>query len=216
MKNMDLGFKAFVIEEMGRLGKKVADGTATKTETTKYYNIMGKLANERHCGRWGEAYEALDVKRASRKTDSSAQGKADDWIRLNGRLVELEKKTNTTRIGTMLKERHPEKKIIVFTIDFLRKGRGEDKNGNPRPDKHLVLTPIVLTYADFFAIAEFVGARGWLGHKGKNDYEECVRGDKQALCDILQGYPVKFNADHNYTWEEIEVGREWIRKVMEG
>lgn len=214
MKNFEKGFKAFVIEELKRLHTRIMAGKANKSETERFYTACRYLRNTRDSGRWGKAYECLHVKTSSRKTKCSEQGKADDWMYLCGRLVKVEKKTNTTRIGGMLEEANPDKKLIVFTIDFLRKSKGKDKNGKPYPEKHLVLAPIVLTYADFFAIAEFVGARGWLGHKGKNDYEECVRGEKQALCNILQDYPIKFNPDHNYTWEEIERGREWIRKVM--
>lgn len=216
MKKISDGFKANVSAELFRLGEKVENGTATKTETARYENALRILANEKDSGRWNKVDEFLDVKRSSRKTNVAPQGKNDDTIRYEGELIRVEKKTNVSRCLRLYRMRNPERELMTYAIDMVRKGKGKDKNGNPRPDKHLVLSKKVFVVADLLAIAEKMNAVSDLEHLNKNDKEPAIRGDKLALVELLQDYPIEYRADHNYTAAEIEIGRAWARKVLEG
>lgn len=210
------GFKAEVAKKMMSLATKVENGTATKTELTRFKNATRILENTADSGRWGKVDEFLDVKRSSRKTGFSAQGKNDDTIRYEGEWIRVEKKTNVSRCLKLYRMRNPEKELMTYAIDMVRKGKGKDKNGNPRPDKHIVLTKKVFVVADLLALAEMMGAMSDLEHLEKNDKEPAIRGDKLAFAELLQDYPIEYSPDHNYTAEEIEIGRAWVRKVLEG
>lgn len=209
-----VGFKSMALAKLKVLAAKVENGTATKTEKKRYENAMRILANENDSGRWGKVDEFLDVKRSSRKTGFSAQGKNDDTIRYEGEWIRVEKKTNVSRCLKLYKMKNPERELMTYAIDLVRKGKGNDKNGNPRPDKHIVLKKKVFVVADLLALAEMMGAMSDLEHLEKNDKEPAIRGDKLAFAELLQDYPIEYSADHNYTAEEIEKGREWVRKVL--
>ena len=216
MKKTVVGFKTLVDEKMAKLAMKIACGNATKTEIRRYENALRILSNLADPARYNKADEVLDVKRSSRKTEVSKPGKNDDYGYYEGKLVRLEKKTNVSRCGSLYRMEKPEKELMTYAIDLVRKGKGNDKNGNPRPDKHIVLSKKLFIVADLLALAEMMNAMSDLEHLKKNDKEPAIRGDKLAFAELLQDYPIEFRPDHNYTAAEIEQGREWVRKVLEG
>ena len=192
-----------VIAKVNELTAKVANGTATKTETERLNAALVILANPNDSGRWGKAFEMLFVSDTARKTYVAAQGKVDGYFYLDGERKAVEYKTNGGRIGSLYKLRKPESAYIVYSMDFETR-QTYKKDGTPRPTKHYVVEPIILKVSDFLAILEHCGATKVIGHEGKDDYEVAVQGDSAKLAKCLAEYPIAYDPNARYTSEDFE------------
>lgn len=192
-----------VIAKVNELAAKVANRTATKTETERLNAVLIILANPKDSGRWGKAFEILFVSDTSRKTCVAAQGKVDGYFYLDGERKAVEYKTNGGRIGSLYDLRKPENAYIVYSMDFETR-QTYRKDGTPRPTKHYVVEPIILKVSDFLTILEHCGATKVIGHEGKDDYEVAIQGDSAKLAKCLSDYPIAYDPNAKYTSEDFE------------
>lgn len=195
--------KNLVITKVNELTAKVASGNATKAETARLNNALIILNNEADSGRWGKAFEMLNVSNTARKTYVAAQGKIDGYFYLNGERKAVEYKTNGGRIGSLYNLRKPENAYIVYSMDFETR-QTYRKDGTPRPTKHYVVAPIILKVSDFLAILEHCNATKVIGHQGKGDEEIAIQGDSAKLAKCLADYPIAYDPNARYTTEDFE------------
>lgn len=185
------------------LASKIDGGNATKTEVKRYNNAMRILSNENDCGRYGKAFEMLNVSDTAHKTYVAAQGKTDGYFYLDGSRKPVEYKTNGGRIGSLYRLTKPENAYIVYTMDFETRQTFR-KDGTPRPTKHYQVAPIILKVSDFLAILEHCNATKVIGHADKGDDEIAVQGDSAKLAKCLADYPITFDPNYRYTSEDFE------------
>jgi hypothetical protein len=185
------------------LAAKIEGGNATKAETARYTNATTILSNEKDSGRYGKAFELLDVSSKARKSEVAAQGKNDGYFNYNGSRHAVEYKSNGGRIESLYRLRKPENAFIIYTMDFETR-QTYRKDGTPRPTKHYEVEPIILKVSDFLAILEHCNAVKVLEHKGKGDRERAVQGDSAKLAKVLADYPITWDPEYNYTAEDFE------------
>lgn len=200
--------KNLVITKVNELMAKVASGNATKAETARLNNALIILNNEADSGRWGKAFEMLNVSNTARKTYVAAQGKIDGYFYLDGKRKAVEYKTNGGRIGSLYKMTKPESAYIIYSMDFETR-QTYRKDGTPRPTKHYVVAPVILKVSDFLAILEHCNATKVIGHEGKEDFEVAVQGDSAKLAKCLADYPITFDPNTKYTTEDFEDLELW-------
>ena len=199
--------KALVISLYKALENKVESGTATSTELNRYIVATFILSNEADSGRWGKAFEVLNVSDTAHKVNVAAQGKVDGYFYLDGNRKAVEYKTNGGRISSLYRMTKPENAYIVYSMDFETRQTFR-KDGTPRPTKHYVVAPIILKVSDFLAILEHCNATKVIGHKGKGDDEVAIQGDSAKLAKCLAEYPVTFDPNYRYEssdFEELEL-----------
>ena len=195
--------KTLVMNLLNDLCIKVENGTATKTEVKRYNNAMRILSNENDSGRWGKAFEILNVSDTARKTYVAAQGKIDGYFNYEGKRKPVEYKTNGGRIGNLYKLAKPENAFIVYSMDFETR-QTYRKDGTPRPTKHYQVAPVILKVSDFLAILEHCGATKVIGHADKGDDEIAVQGDSAKLAKCLAEYPITFDPNYHYESSDFE------------
>lgn len=195
--------KSIVINKLNELNAKISNGTATLIETRRFNNAMSILSNENDSGRWGKAFEMLNVSATARKVYVAAQGKTDGYFYYNDKRVAVEYKTNGGRIGNLYKLAKPENAFIIYSMDFETR-QTYKKDGTPRPTKHYQVAPVILKVSDFLAILEHCNATKVIGHAGKGDDEVAIQGDSVKLAKCLAEYPITFNPDYHYTSEDFE------------
>lgn len=200
--------KNLVINLYKALEAKVGSGNATPTEFNRYIVATFILSNEADSGRWGKAFEVLNVSDTSRKVTVAAQGKIDGYFYLDGKRKAVEYKTNGGRIGSLYNLRKPESAYIIYSMDFETR-QTYRKDGTPRPTKHYVVAPIILKVSDFLAILEHCNATKVIGHAGKGDDEIAVQGDSAKLAKCLADYPITFDPNTKYTTEDFEDLELW-------
>ena len=191
--------KNVVIKKLNELSAKVDNKTATPTEARRFNRVMSILSNERDDGRWGKAFEVLNVSATSHKVNVAAQGKTDGYFYYNGKRVAVEYKTNGGRVGSLYRLAKPENAFIVYSMDFETR-QTYKKDGK----KHYTVAPIVLKVSDFLAILEHCGATKVIGHAGKGDDEIAIQGDSAKLAKCLADYPITYDPDYHYTTEDFE------------
>lgn len=195
--------KNLVINLYKALENKVNDGTATPTELNRYIVATFILSNEKDSGRWGKAFEVLNVSDTAHKVNVAAQGKVDGYFYLDGNRKAVEYKTNGGRISSLYRMTKPENAYIVYSMDFETRQTFR-KDGTPRPTKHYEVAPIILKVSDFLAILEHCNATKVIGHKGKGDDEVAIQGDSAKLAKCLAEYPITFDPNYRYTSEDFE------------
>lgn len=200
--------KSIVIKKLNELNAKISNGTATLIETRRFNNAMSILSNENDSGRWGKAFEMLNVSATARKVYVAAQGKTDGYFYYNDKRVAVEYKTNGGRIGNLYKLSKPENAFIIYSMDFETRQTFR-KDGTPRPTKHYQVAPVILKVSDFLAILEHCNATKVIGHQGKGDDEVAIQGDSAKLAKCLAEYPITFNPDYHYTTEDFEDLELW-------
>ena len=199
--------KNLVISLYKALENKVGNGTATPTEFNRYIVATFILSNEKDSGRWGKAFEVLNVSDTSHKVNVSAQGKIDGYFYLDGKRKPVEYKTNGGRISSLYRMTKPENAYIIYSMDFETR-QTYKKDGTPRPTKHYMVAPIILKVSDFLAILEHCNATKVIGHAGKGDDEIAVQGDSAKLAKCLADYPITFDPNYHYEsgdFEDIEL-----------
>ena len=195
--------KNLVIKLYKALEEKVASGNATPTEFNRYIVATFILSNEKDSGRWGKAFEVLNVSDTAHKVNVAAQGKVDGYFYLDGNRKAVEYKTNGGRISSLYRMTKPENAYIVYSMDFETRQTFR-KDGTPRPTKHYEVAPIILKVSDFLAILEHCNATKVIGHKGKGDDEVAIQGDSAKLAKCLAEYPITFDPNYRYTSEDFE------------
>lgn len=200
--------KKLVLNLLNSLRVKIEMDIATPTEERRFNRAMSILANEADDGRWGKAFEILNVGSTSRKVDVAKQGKVDGYFNLNGKRHAVEYKTNGGRIGSLYKLAKPEASFIVYSMDFETRTTYR-KDGTARPTKHYVLAPVVMKVSDFLKVLEHTKAYKTIGHREKNDYEVAVQGDSVKLYKVLSEYPITFHPDTMYLTEDFEDIELW-------
>lgn len=190
------------------LAAKVEGGSATKAESVRYTNATAVLANEKDSGRFGKAFEMLNVSDTARKSDVAPQGATDGYFYLDGKRVAVEYKSNGGRIESLYRLRKPESAYIIYTMDFETRVTYR-KDGTPRPTKHYEVEPIILKVSDFLAILEHCNAVKVLEHKGKGDRERAVQGDSAKLAKCLAEYPITFDPNYHYESSDFEDIELW-------
>lgn len=195
--------KSIVIKKLNELRAKVDNKTATPTEARRFNRVMSILANENDDGRFGKAFEVLNVSATSRKVNVAAQGKIDGYFYYNNKRVAVEYKTNGGRVGNLYKLTRPENAFIVYSMDFETR-QTYKKDGTPRPTKHYQVAPVILKVSDFLAILEHCNATKVIGHAGKGDDEVAIQGDSAKLAKCLADYPITYDPDYHYTTEDFE------------
>ena len=183
------------------LANKIDGGTATPTEVKRYNNARRILANEADSGRWGKAFEMLNVSTKAHKTYVAAQGKADGYFYFNGERKAVEYKTNGGRIGSLLKVVKPDTEYIIYIMDFTTRTY-TNKDGSIGGGKHYTSVACIFTVADFLKLVDHLNATKVLTKNGIK--EPAVQGDSAKLCKALWDYPIEFNPDNRYTSEDFE------------
>lgn len=206
--------KTTVIKKLNELTEKVNNGTASKAEKTRLTNALRVLNNEADSGRWGKAFEILNVATTSRKVYVAAQGKADGYFYFNGERKVVEYKTNGGRIGSLYKMTKPENQFIVYSMDFETR-QTYRKDGTPRPTKHYHVDPVILKVSDFLAILEHCHATKVIGHAGKGDDEVAIQGDSAKLAKCLSEYPIGYDPDWKYTTDDFDELELWEGQGVE-
>lgn len=195
--------KQLVVSLYKALEEKVNNGNATPTELNRYIVATFILSNEADSGRWGKAFEVLNVSDTSHKVTVSSQGKIDGYFYLDGKRKAVEYKTNGGRIGALYRMTKPENAYIIYSMDFETR-QTYRKDGTPRDTKHYVVAPVILKVSDFLAILEHCNATKVIGHQGKGDDEIAVQGDSAKLAKCLADYPITFDPNYRYTSEDFE------------
>lgn len=195
--------KQLVVSLYKALENKVASGNATPTEFNRYIVATFILSNEKDSGRWGKAFEVLNVSDTAHKVNVSAQGKIDGYFYLDGKRKPVEYKINGGRIGSLYRLTKPENAYIVYSMDFETR-QTYRKDGTPRDTKHYIVAPVILKVSDFLAILEHCNATKVIGHQGKGDDEIAVQGDSAKLAKCLADYPITFDPNYRYTSEDFE------------
>ena len=175
----------------------------SKTELERVAKAKSYLANKADCGRIGKAFETMFVSEKSRKKACSAQGKIDNYFYLDGKRYPVEYKINGGRIESLYGEAHPDKKYIVYALDYTVPLR-ERKDGSIAGGEHRVINPIIMTIKDFLEVIETLHAYKFPEHKGKGDREKAVSASSKKMYDVLKEYCVPFHPDNHYVSEDFE------------
>ena len=200
--------KNLVMRLLNDLMDKVNNGTATNAERTRLNNALNILNNRADDGRWGKAFELLNVSTKARKSYVAKQGKADGYFYLNGKRHPIEYKTNGGRVGSLYRMTKPENAYIVYSMDFETR-QTYRKDGTPRDTKHYTVAPIVLKVSDFLAILEHCNATKVIGHADKGDDEIAIQGDSAKLAKCLANYPIPYDPNLEYYTEDFEDLELW-------
>lgn len=200
--------KELVIKKLEELSEKVANGTAKAWEKVRFAQALRILNNEKDSGRWGKAFELLNVSMTARKSYVAKQGKTDGYFFYNGERKPVEYKTNGGRIGSLYRMNKPENAFIIYSMDFETR-QTYRKDGTPRDTKHYTVAPVILKVSDFIKILEHCNAVKVIGHAGKGDDEIAIQGDSVKLAKCLSLYPIEFNPDIEYMPEDFEELELW-------
>lgn len=200
--------KQLVIKKLGELTAKVENGTANKSEKTRLVQALRILNNEADDGRWGKAFELLNVSLSARKSYVAKQGKVDGYFYFDGKRTPVEYKTNGGRIESLYRLAKPENAFIIYSMDFVTR-QTYRKDGTPRDTKHYVVAPRIFKVSDFLAILEHCNATKVIGHAGKGDEEIAIQGDSAKLAKCLDLYPITFEPDIEYQPEDFEELELW-------
>lgn len=200
--------KNLVMRLLNDLLEKVSNGTASAAERTRLNNALNILNNKADDGRFGKAFELLNVSVKARKSYVAKQGKADGYFFYNGGRHAVEYKTNGGRIESLYRLKKPENSFIIYSMDFTTR-QTYRKDGTPREVKHYVVAPRILKVSDFLKIIEHCNAVKVIGHEDKNDSERAVQGDSVKLAKCLDLYPIMFEPELEYQPEDFEELELW-------
>lgn len=200
--------KNLVMRLLNDLLDKVNNGTANAAERARLNNALNILNNKADDGRWGKAFELLNVSAKARKSYVAKQGKADGYFYFDGKRHAVEYKTNGGRVGSLYKLNKPENAFIIYSMDFTTR-QTYKKDGTPRDTKHYVVEPRILKVSDFLAILEHCNALKVIGHQGKGDDEVAIQGDSVKLAKCLDLYPIMFDPELEYQPEDFEDLELW-------
>lgn len=200
--------KNLVIKKLTELSEKVSSGNAKAWEKVRLAQALRILNNENDSGRWGKAFELLNVSATARKSYVAKQGKVDGYFFYNGKRQPVEYKTNGGRVGSLYKLNKPENAFVIYSMDFTTR-QTYKKDGTPRDTKHYTVSPVILKVSDFLAILEHCNALKVIGHQGKGDDEIAIQGDSVKLAKCLSLYPIEFDPDVEYMPEDFEELELW-------
>lgn len=200
--------KNLVMRKLDELTAKVASGNAKEWEKVRLAQALRILNNEADSGRWGKAFELLNVSMTARKSYVAKQGKVDGYFFYNGERKPVEYKTNGGRVANLYRMTKPENAFVIYSMDFETR-QTYRKDGTPRDTKHYTVAPIILKVSDFLKILEHCNAVKVIGHQGKGDDEIAIQGDSVKLAKCLSLYPIEFNPDIEYMPEDFEDLELW-------
>lgn len=200
--------KNLVMRLLNDLMDKVNNGTANAAERARLNNALNILNNRADDGRWGKAFELLNVSTKARKSYVAKQGKADGYFYFDGKRHAVEYKTNGGRVESLYRMNKPENAFIIYSMDFTTRVY-TNKDGSKGGGKHYVVEPRILKVSDFLAILEHCKAVKVIGHEDKNDNERAVQGDSVKLAKCLDLYPIMFDPELEYQPEDFEDLELW-------
>lgn len=155
------------------------------------------------CGKFGKAFELITAPQRSYKKGVSAQNKNDVYIKVDGKRVAVEVKTNGGRIGSLYKKGAPKYTIYAAAFTTCPKGISK-KTGKPYEPKDYVLAPILIKTEDFLRVIEEIGCKTWREHAGLNDGEWGINSNPVKLVKRLQEYPIPYDRHATYTSDDFE------------
>ena len=182
-------------EDMANNGKL---DTARLTEVKRILSF-----DSADCGKYGKAFEVLTAPKRSYKNGVAAQGKADLFIKVDGKRVAVEVKTNGGRIGSLYKKNAP--KYVIYCAAFTTCPKGiSKKTGKPYEPKNYCLDPILIKTEDFLRVIDEIGCKTWREHAGLNDGEWGINSNPVKLVKRLQEYPIPYDRHASYTNDDFE------------
>lgn len=150
-------------------------------------------------GAGGKVAELRATRDGSEKYKVSGAGRADNYASIDGRTRAIEVKTNSGRIGNVLRALERGKNgFVVYSYNVC--------NANTKGERWFVPDKI-FTYSAFVALLESVGAiRINQGHAKKNyaDCEPSIQASTKKFYNAIKNSPaLLYDKDKNYTSEEI-------------
>lgn len=150
-------------------------------------------------GAGGKIAELEETREGSEKYKVSGAGRADNYVNIDGRTRAIEIKTNSGRIGNILRAlEHGKDGFIVYGYSV--------KNANTKGELWEVPKKI-FTFSAFIALLESVGAiRINQGHAKKNftDCEPSIQASTKKFYNALKDSPALiYDKNKKYTSEEI-------------
>lgn len=150
-------------------------------------------------GAGGKVKELTLTRNGSEKYKVSGAGRADNYASIDGRTRAIEIKTNSGRIGNVLRALERGKNgFLVYSYNVC--------NANTKGERWFVPDKI-FTYSAFVALLESVGAiRINQGHAKKNytDCEPSIQASTKKFYNAIKNSPaLLYDKDKKYTSEEI-------------
>ena len=161
--------------------------TSSKFERERKANALRHFANLEHdCGAYGRIKEILNGKSTySHQVNFAKQGKADAFVKIDGKRYKAEYKTNGGRIGSLLSKNAP--LYVVYEMDICNAGTSHIRR---------VVEPKVIKTEIFIAILQKCNAIK--DTNGKNS-EPAIQVTSKKLFEAMTKYTLVYDANHDYT-----------------
>ena len=177
------------LEYLARINDKMENGTTE--EKRRAVCAWAYLFNSEDDGRFGRIEELLNARSKSRKSRVSAQGKTDNYIKIDGRYYDAESKINGGRIESLLSVRG-RPAFVIYTLDIVVK----HKNGEERRFAKKVI-PTAL-------FVNFLIDNGLTKSTNGRNPETAIQCSSKKLYVALLNYPIDFIPDYEYTADDFD------------
>lgn len=158
------------------------------------------LSNDADCGKFGRAFELACARPNSRKDKVSTQGRADVFVKYNGRYIPAECKTNGGRVDTLLDGTN-KARFVVYALDFVQKHKATKTAPAREEVRHI--DPVIIPTEIFVAVLRQFNAIKEVAHNGVVD-GIAIQPSSKKLFQWLSEWPVEFHNDWDYTSEDFE------------
>ena len=183
------------IEYLERINEKLMNGTAE--EKRRASCAWAYLFNSEDDGRFGRIEELLSARSKSRKSSVSRQGKVDNYIKVEGRYMTAECKTNGGRIESLLSVRG-RPAFVIYTLDIEVK----HKNGSERRYAKKVIPT--------WLFVDFLVNNGLTKSTNGRNPEMAIQCSSKKLYQALLNYPIDFIENHEYEADDFsDLVLEW-------
>lgn len=144
------------------------------------------LANEKDPGRFGRIEELLSARSKSRKNAVGRYGENDNYIKVDGKYIACECKTNGGRIANLYTPKAP--RFIIYTLDLTITHK--DGTTERRQAKKVIETGLFLLFLSRYKLIKSTN--------GKNP-EPAIQCSSKKLYTALLNYPIDYIKDYDYT-----------------
>ena len=174
---------------LARINEKLNNGTTEEKKRARLAWIY--LLNEKDSGRFGRIEELLSARSKSRKNRVAEQGKVDNYIKVDGKYIPVESKTNGGRIESLVNGKNAPA-FVVYTLDIEMK----HKNGTERRfAKKVIPTKLFV---------DFLLNNGLTKSTNGNNPETAIQCSSKKLFIALLNYPIDFIENYDYTAEDFD------------
>ena len=177
------------LEYLARINDKMENGTTE--EKRRAVCAWAYLFNSEDDGRFGRIEELLNARSKSRKSRVSAQGKTDNYIKIDGRYYDAESKINGGRIESLLNV-HGRPAFVIYTLDIVVKHKDTTER---RYAKKVIPTALFINFLINNGLTKSTN--------GKNP-EMAIQCSSKKLFTALLNYPIDFIPDYEYSAEDFD------------